>query len=74
MIFFLPERFSLLCGSKKINIHTPPRRKLEIPRGWGLGVRGRGNSRGEGGLDDIIQFQGVNSVQKLVLTDMVDHF
>ena len=50
--------------------------KFQGGGGWGLGVRGQGNSRGEGGLDDIIQFQGVNFklIQKLLLTVMVDHF
>ena len=37
-----------MCGSRKYP--DPPRREFEIPGGWGGGgVRGPGNSRGEGG-------------------------
>ena len=58
------------------NIHTPPRRELEIPRRWRGGLRPRKFQRG-GGLDDKNHFpRGLisNSVRKLLLTDLVDHF
>ena len=56
----------------------PPRRELEIPRGWG-GQRCRKFQRG-GGLDNKITFRGVNiisfstRVRTLLLTDLVDQF
>ena len=57
------------------NIHTPPRRELEIQEVEG-GLRPRKFQRG-GGLDDKNHFpRGLisNSVRKLLLTDLVDHF
>ena len=51
----------------------PPRRELEIPRQWGWGGGGVQRPRkfqSGVGLDD----KNSNSVRKLVLTDLVDHF
>lgn len=54
----------------------PPRRELEIP--WGWGVRGPGNSRGEG-VGQLTHFPEVNfvsfstSLWKLLISDLVDH-
>ena len=43
---------------QKISI-PPPRRELEIPEGWGGGVKGPGNSGEEGGWLVNLRFQMV---------------
>ena len=45
------------------NIHIPPRRELEILRGWGEGgseTQEIPEGMGGGGVDNKITFQGVN--------------
>ena len=69
--------YSYIEWFQKISI-APPRRELEIPEGWGGGVKSPGNSIGEGGLTakltsrwfSSILYQPSSLVRKLLLTDL----